>query len=88
MGRYVDCAGGDHADEAAAVDGGEPRAAGRGKTVTTLGAGVSGLCAAYERAGGRSLTLPRGDALKEKATGRCIGAAGRKAAPSSRPGAQ
>ena len=38
-------------------------AAGRGKTVTPLGAGVSGLCAAYERAGGGRLTLPCGDAL-------------------------
>ena len=26
----------------------------------------TGLCAAYERAGGTRLTLPRGDALKEK----------------------
>jgi monoamine oxidase len=57
-----------------------PRDSGSGKTVAVLGAGVSGLCAAYEldragydvvileaarRAGGRSLTLRRGDVLKE-----------------------
>jgi len=53
---------------------------GRGKTVAILGAGVAGLCAAYEldragydcvlleasrRIGGRSLTLRRGDGFKE-----------------------
>jgi monoamine oxidase len=53
---------------------------GRGKTVVILGAGISGLVAAYEldragygcvilepqrRAGGRSLTLRRGDSIKE-----------------------
>ena len=53
---------------------------GRGKTVAILGAGVAGLCAAYEldragydcvlleatrRAGGRSLTLRRGDRFRE-----------------------
>lgn len=53
---------------------------GKGKTVAILGAGVSGLCAAYEldragydcvvlepqrRAGGRSLTLRRGDTFRE-----------------------
>src|SRR6187399_3099425 len=53
---------------------------GRGKTVAILGAGVSGLTAAYEldragydcvileaqrRAGGRSLTLRRGDTFQE-----------------------
>lgn len=57
-----------------------PADAGKGKTVAILGAGVSGLCAAYEldragyqcvilepqqRAGGRSLTLRRGDTFKE-----------------------
>ena len=57
-----------------------PRESGRGKTVVILGAGVSGLCAAYEldragydciileaqrRAGGRSLTLRRGDTFRE-----------------------
>ncbi len=57
-----------------------PRESGNGRTVAILGAGVSGLCAAYEldragfdvivleasrRAGGRSLTLRRGDVLKE-----------------------
>ena len=57
-----------------------PKDSGKGKTVAVLGAGVSGLCAAYEldragydvvileaarRAGGRSLTLRRGDVLKE-----------------------
>jgi monoamine oxidase len=57
-----------------------PKESGRGKTVAILGAGVSGLCAAYEldragydciilepnrRAGGRSLTLRRGDAFRE-----------------------
>lgn len=57
-----------------------PRESGSGKTVVILGAGVSGLCAAYEldragydcvileaqrRAGGRSLTLRRGDTFKE-----------------------
>ena len=53
---------------------------GKGKTVVILGAGVSGLCASYEldragydcvilepqrRAGGRSLTLRRGDVFQE-----------------------
>ena len=53
---------------------------GRGKKVAILGAGVAGLCAAYEldragydctileasrRAGGRSLTLRRGDTFRE-----------------------
>jgi monoamine oxidase len=57
-----------------------PRDSGRGKSVAILGAGVSGLCAAYEldragydcvileaqrRAGGRSLTLRRGDVFQE-----------------------
>lgn len=57
-----------------------PAGSGRGKTVAILGAGVSGLCAAYEldragydvvmleaqrRAGGRSLTLRRGDVFQE-----------------------
>jgi monoamine oxidase len=57
-----------------------PSNAGKGKTVAVLGAGVSGLCAAYEldragydciilepqrRAGGRSLTLRRGDTFRE-----------------------
>ena len=57
-----------------------PRESGRGKTVAILGAGVSGLTAAYEldragydcvileaqrRAGGRSLTLRRGDTFQE-----------------------
>ena len=57
-----------------------PRDSGHGKTVAILGAGVSGLCAAYEldragydcvileaqrRAGGRSLTLRRGDTFRE-----------------------
>lgn len=57
-----------------------PKESGRGKTVAILGAGVSGLCAAYEldragydcsileatrRAGGRSLTLRRGDSFRE-----------------------
>ncbi len=57
-----------------------PTDAGKGKTVAILGAGLSGLCAAYEldragydcvilepqrRAGGRSLTLRRGDTFKE-----------------------
>ncbi len=57
-----------------------PAASGTGKTVAILGAGVSGLCAAYEldragydcvileaqrRAGGRSLTLRRGDTFQE-----------------------
>ncbi len=52
---------------------------GGGKTVAILGAGVAGLCAAYEldragydctvleadsRAGGRSLTLRRGDTFR------------------------
>lgn len=57
-----------------------PKQSGNGKTVAILGAGVSGLCAAYEldragydcilleptrRAGGRSLTLRRGDSFRE-----------------------
>lgn len=57
-----------------------PKESGRGRTVAILGAGVSGLCAAYEldragydcvilepsrRTGGRSLTLRRGDAFRE-----------------------
>jgi len=57
-----------------------PKESGAGKTVAILGAGVSGLCAAYEldragydvvileaqrRAGGRSLTLRRGDVFQE-----------------------
>ena len=57
-----------------------PKASGAGKTVAILGAGVAGLCAAYEldragydcvileasrRIGGRSLTLRRGDVLRE-----------------------
>lgn len=57
-----------------------PADSGRGKSVVILGAGVAGLCAAYEldragydcvileaarRAGGRSLTLRRGDTFKE-----------------------
>jgi monoamine oxidase len=57
-----------------------PKESGRGRSVVVLGAGVSGLCAAYEldragydcvilepsrRAGGRSLTLRRGDAFRE-----------------------
>src|SRR5712671_3366789 len=57
-----------------------PKDSGVGKTVAILGAGVSGLCAAYEldragydvvileaqrRAGGRSLTLRRGDVFQE-----------------------
>jgi len=57
-----------------------PADSGTGKTVAILGAGVSGLCSAYEldragydciilepqrRAGGRSLTLRRGDAFRE-----------------------
>ena len=57
-----------------------PKASGAGKTVAILGAGVAGLCAAYEldragydcvileasrRIGGRSLTLRRGDRLQE-----------------------
>ncbi|MBX9841797.1 MAG: FAD-dependent oxidoreductase [Xanthobacteraceae bacterium] len=56
------------------------RNSGGGKTVAILGAGVAGLCAAYEldragydctvleasnRAGGRSLTLRRGDTVRE-----------------------
>jgi monoamine oxidase len=60
-----------------------PKASGGGRTVAILGAGVSGLCAAYEleragydctifeasnRAGGRSLTLRRGDRFKEMQT--------------------
>lgn len=57
-----------------------PKGSGQGRTVAVLGAGVSGLCAAWEldragydcvileparRAGGRSLTLRRGDAFRE-----------------------
>src|SRR5262245_10194539 len=57
-----------------------PRQSGGGKKVLILGAGVAGLCAAYEldragydceileasaRAGGRSLTLRRGDSFSE-----------------------
>ena len=60
-----------------------PSDSGSGKTVAILGAGVAGLCAAYEldragydvvileasrRIGGRSLTLRRGDVLKEMHT--------------------
>ncbi|MEX2035561.1 MAG: FAD-dependent oxidoreductase, partial [Xanthobacteraceae bacterium] len=55
---------------------------GKGRSVLILGAGVAGLCAAYEldragydclileatrRTGGRSLTLRRGDTLREMA---------------------
>jgi monoamine oxidase len=57
-----------------------PRESGAGKTVAVLGAGVAGLCAAYEldragydcvileadsRLGGRSLTVRRGDSYSE-----------------------
>jgi monoamine oxidase len=64
--------------KAAALD--LPRDSGAGKTVAILGAGVAGLCAAYEldcagydcvileasrRIGGRSLTLRRGDSFAE-----------------------
>jgi monoamine oxidase len=57
-----------------------PNGSGAGRTVAILGAGVAGLCAAYEldragydcvvleasrRIGGRSLTLRRGDAFRE-----------------------
>jgi len=57
-----------------------PRDSGQGKSVAILGAGVAGLCAAYEldragydcvvleasrRIGGRSLTLRRGDSFRE-----------------------
>jgi monoamine oxidase len=60
-----------------------PADAGKGKTVAILGAGVGGLCAAFEldragydvvileashRIGGRSLTLRRGDVIKEMHT--------------------
>jgi monoamine oxidase len=60
-----------------------PSDAGKGRTVAILGAGVGGLCAAYEldragydvvileasnRIGGRNLTLRRGDVLKEMHT--------------------
>ena len=60
-----------------------PSDAGKGRTVAILGAGVAGLCAAYEldragydvvileasrRIGGRNLTLRRGDVLKEMHT--------------------
>jgi monoamine oxidase len=59
---------------------GLPKDAGTGKTVAILGAGVAGLCAAYEldragfdcvvlegsrRIGGRSVTLRRGDSFRE-----------------------
>ena len=59
---------------------GLPKDAGTGKTVAILGAGVAGLCAAYEldragfdcvvleasrRIGGRNLTLRRGDSFRE-----------------------
>lgn len=65
---------------ALAAGPGLPRGSGNSKTVAILGAGVAGLCAAYEldragydcvileaarRAGGRSLTLRRGDSFKE-----------------------
>lgn len=58
-----------------------PPTSGRGKRVVILGAGVAGLCAAYEldcagydcvvleasdRAGGRSLTIRRGDTIEEE----------------------
>src|SRR5262249_19135071 len=58
-----------------------PGDSGSGKTVAILGAGVAGLCAAYEldragydcvvleathRLGGRSLTLRRGDSFREQ----------------------
>jgi monoamine oxidase len=61
-----------------------PKNSGKGNTVAILGAGVSGLCAAYEldragydcivleptrRAGGRSLTLRRGDRFQEMGHG-------------------
>src|ERR1700674_5803096 len=57
-----------------------PAQSGAGRTVAILGAGVGGLCVAYEldragydcvilepqrRAGGRSLTLRRGDTFRE-----------------------
>ena len=57
-----------------------PKDSGKGKSVAILGAGVAGLCAAYEldragydcvvleasrRIGGRSLTLRRGDSFRE-----------------------
>ena len=57
-----------------------PRESGKGKSVLILGAGVAGLCAAYEldragydcivleasrRYGGRCLTLRRGDSIRE-----------------------
>ena len=57
-----------------------PSGSGQGRKVAILGAGVAGLCAAYEldragydcvvleasrRIGGRSLTLRRGDTLSE-----------------------
>src|ERR1043165_8092377 len=57
-----------------------PRTSGNGKSVLVLGAGVAGLCVAYEldragydvvvleasrRIGGRSLTLRRGDRFRE-----------------------
>jgi monoamine oxidase len=59
-----------------------PPGSGRGRKVAVLGAGIAGLCAAYEldragydcvileasrRAGGRSLTLRRGDRVSELA---------------------
>lgn len=61
-----------------------PKDSGEGKSVAILGAGISGMCAAYEldragydclileparRAGGRSLTLRRGDSFKEMGEG-------------------
>src|SRR3954454_12018980 len=60
-----------------------PADSGAARTVAILGAGVAGLCAAYEldragydcivleasrRIGGRSLTLRRGDSLQEMGT--------------------
>src|SRR6476619_3949610 len=57
-----------------------PPSSGNGKTIAVLGAGVAGLCTAYEldragydvvvleasrRIGGRSLTLRRGDRFRE-----------------------
>jgi monoamine oxidase len=68
------------APPAMAASLGLPKQSGSGKTVAILGAGVAGLCAAYEldragydcvvleasrRIGGRSLTLRRGDAFAE-----------------------
>jgi monoamine oxidase len=66
--------------QAMAASLGLPKESGAGKTVAILGAGVAGLCAAYEldragyncvileashRIGGRSLTLRRGDGFAE-----------------------